>query len=586
MTGPGPDRGELMTAGQIAQALSVRGQTVTNWVRRWPEFPAAVRAGGQTVYALVEVVGCLDRHRIPGKRLQAGEASETTYGQRLRRVLALPSRPIVDHGSTTPARARRERKPRPTHSPAVATPEDSWAEMLKVLKGGNQSAKQDLVVALLWLRFSDSSRWLQSARNGYHDLLSALQECWGETISHLSDPPPLPLDSFSGSWRPDRIREMAKRLDLKLRDSKRTLDAGHLGKSLPATVFDVLMDRLAQDRHDHLGIYLTPADVVQIMVELADPQPGERVVDPCCGYGDLLVTAGSYTGPGSDVSLYGLAQDERAWRVTTMNAAIHALPIQVEPGSETLLNSFPSQGVQGDVILTNPPFATTDWSAEDPADQPGWPYGPPPRHSSTFAWLQVVFAGLTASGRAVVVMPRGASDPTHERERAIMRDMIEDGVIRGVIELPANLFRETSVPVSLWVLGPRRSGPHRGVLLIDGASEVTQQTSAHRVLTASGRDRIVKAWREWSACGGTGEPGFSVVPTIEQIRDQNYALASRRYLEPTSSARRHLVPGVASADLPSLAELHRELARLQTQATELDAALDDYLTRLVRSASQ
>jgi type I restriction enzyme M protein len=39
------------------------------------------------------------------------------------------------------------------------------------------------------------------------------------------------------------------------------------------------------------GQFFTPRNVVQLMVELIDPKPGERIIDPACGSGGFLVVA-------------------------------------------------------------------------------------------------------------------------------------------------------------------------------------------------------------------------------------------------------------------------------------------------------
>jgi type I restriction enzyme M protein len=39
------------------------------------------------------------------------------------------------------------------------------------------------------------------------------------------------------------------------------------------------------------GQFFTPRNVVQMMVALLDPKPGERIIDPACGSGGFLITA-------------------------------------------------------------------------------------------------------------------------------------------------------------------------------------------------------------------------------------------------------------------------------------------------------
>ena len=37
------------------------------------------------------------------------------------------------------------------------------------------------------------------------------------------------------------------------------------------------------------GQFFTPRNVVKMMVEILDPKPGEKIVDPACGSGGFLI---------------------------------------------------------------------------------------------------------------------------------------------------------------------------------------------------------------------------------------------------------------------------------------------------------
>ncbi|HEY6798604.1 MAG TPA: N-6 DNA methylase [Kineosporiaceae bacterium] len=351
--------------------------------------------------------------------------------------------------------------------------------------------------------------------------------------------------------------------------------------------FAVLLDRLAEDRHDHLGWVLTPSSLIETMVRLADPQPGETVVDPCCGYGELLVGAGLYSTRNGDrrgAELRAVVHDERARRLTMMNAQADHLTIDVEVGADHVLRTFPDgspgRWTRADVVLTNPPFTRADWTDEDPARQGAWPYGPPPRHEAAFAWLQIAQAALTSSGRAVVVMPPHSLRPRNPRERRILRNMVEDGVVRCVIDLPGRMFRETSTPVSIWVLGGPQPQTDRGVLLIDARDTTSGEGSTHRVLDAAGKDRILKVWNAWSTGQAADEPGFCAAPSRSEIRDRSYVLTPSSCVRPASTPSG--LPGPARHDPRTLAELHGELVRLHEHARHLDASVDAQLTRIFR----
>ena len=63
------------------------------------------------------------------------------------------------------------------------------------------------------------------------------------------------------------------------------------GRRLAAGAFDEAVRFMVRRDGDALGAYVTPEPVADLMVELANPAPGERVYDPCFGFGELLVGA-------------------------------------------------------------------------------------------------------------------------------------------------------------------------------------------------------------------------------------------------------------------------------------------------------
>ena len=63
------------------------------------------------------------------------------------------------------------------------------------------------------------------------------------------------------------------------------------GRTLAARLFDDVLRTVMARQGNRAGEFVTPNEVATLMLELADPQPGDRVYDPCFGFGELLVGA-------------------------------------------------------------------------------------------------------------------------------------------------------------------------------------------------------------------------------------------------------------------------------------------------------
>ena len=242
-------------------------------------------------------------------------------------------------------------------------------------------------------------------------------------------------------------------------DWLRPLDLGTVaGRGLAAVAFDDAVRFVAHRSGEDTGAY-TPERIVDLMVELASPEPGESVYDPCFGCGGLLAAAARRLGvvsPFGDepaVAIFGIEIKPSAYVVglcrlllagierpgLACDDALH--PDEYEPLDPTLS----SQWEQGfDCILAAPPWG------RDP-DFPDHHYYDHFRFASDHRedlFLEHVMGHLRTGGRAVVAVPEGMlfrAESSHLRKA-----LLSDYRVDAVVVLPAGAFAPfTSIPMSL-----------------------------------------------------------------------------------------------------------------------------------------
>jgi type I restriction-modification system DNA methylase subunit len=92
-------------------------------------------------------------------------------------------------------------------------------------------------------------------------------------------------------------------------------------------------------------------------------------------------------------------------------------PPVVHVGDSLLADALPD--LRADVVVANFPFGIHDWGHDRLAYDPRWAYGLPPRTEPELAWVQHALAHLSPEGTAVVLMPpAAASRPAGRRVRA------------------------------------------------------------------------------------------------------------------------------------------------------------------------
>ncbi|WP_229403578.1 HsdM family class I SAM-dependent methyltransferase [Micromonospora okii] len=109
----------------------------------------------------------------------------------------------------------------------------------------------------------------------------------------------------------------------------------------------------------------------------------------------------------------------RLWFVhlRARQAGHDAEPPVVHVGDSLLADGLPD--LRAEVVVANFPFGIHDWGHDRLAYDPRWTYGLPPRTEPELAWVQHAMAHLSPAGTAVVLMPpAAASRPAGRRIRA------------------------------------------------------------------------------------------------------------------------------------------------------------------------
>ncbi|MGW2655789.1 N-6 DNA methylase [Streptomyces sp. NPDC001478] len=289
----------------------------------------------------------------------------------------------------------------------------------------------------------------------------------------------------------------------------------------PASLFAGCLEQV--QRAAKGGDYYTPADITALLAGLMEPDPGERVYDPVCGSGGLLLRVDEYVrargGRVGDVALYGQDLSRTAVETAAVNLTVHGVDGVVRgPASSLTDDRFPDQTF--DVVVANPPFNQAGWSQGGLGFQSDWRYGVPPDGNANFAWAQHVVRKMsaTSSARGVLLLPTAAASTSKSAELGIRAGLVDADVLSCVVELPAGLLPHLRNPVTLWLFtrskAPRpswgsadRSGH---VLLIDASASAAKVGRGRRILPGEARTRITDTFASWR--GTPGLPLYEDVP--------------------------------------------------------------------------
>jgi len=368
----------------------------------------------------------------------------------------------------------------------------------------------------------------------------------------------------------DKLPETAL---LNLIDAFGSLDLApsRVGNDVLGAAYEYLLKQFADASGKKAGEFFTPRAVVRLLTQILDPQPTDRVYDPACGSGGMLVEAANEVieagGSLRQMRFFAQEVNPTTAAIARMNLYLHDIEDAKVLRGDTLRDPK-FRDARGhlerfDVVIANPPFSLKNWGAETWASDP-WgraSCGVPPAGNGDFAWVQHMVASMRPeTGRLGVVMPHGVLF-RGGAEGTIRQCLITHDQLEAVVGLPGNLFYSTSIPACLLIFRVTKPAERKGhVLFVDGSHRFTKGRNQNQMGTED-VTALVTAYR-------SGE-GSETVPVrlVEhtEIKENGWDLNIGRYLK-TAAAETVDVPTALAA-----------LRDAQTRLREAEAKLDERL---------
>ncbi len=215
-----------------------------------------------------------------------------------------------------------------------------------------------------------------------------------------------------------------------------------------------------------LGIYLTPDDVVRMIVEVVDAPMGARVYDPACGTGTFLIeTIKKWNhAPNTYSVVWGTDVNPRMLLLAELNLG-HTRGLTFHRKTADALKpssaneAWPTEG-QFDVILTNPPFGVLlDTSSHDLR-----PYKTCEksngriisRQQSEVVFIERSLRLLRPGGALGIVLPRSVVTNEILADARLAIDSL--GYVWAAVVLPPETFRAMGTQTTTVVLFFKRFG--------------------------------------------------------------------------------------------------------------------------------
>lgn len=208
------------------------------------------------------------------------------------------------------------------------------------------------------------------------------------------------------------------------------------------------------------GQFFTPRNIVKMCVDMLDPKPGERIIDPACGSGGFLVEVLSHLKEREYFcNVYGIDKEVDLVKICKAYMAIVGDGHANIFCADSLYSETWSKKMKGeiedksfDVVLTNPPFGAKIF-IEDKNILKNFKLGHEWIKDHSNSWRitnsaskqvpQILFIErclqlLRPGGRMAIVLPDGVfGNPS---DRYIWQFILENAKILAIVSLPPETF--------------------------------------------------------------------------------------------------------------------------------------------------
>ncbi len=235
--------------------------------------------------------------------------------------------------------------------------------------------------------------------------------------------------------------------------------------------------------------FATPAVLAEFILDVLNPPAQSSIFDPSCGSGAFLLAAGRRRGPLAQ-RVEGSERNNQWKRIAQLNLLFHNQQTAIHGWDDI---EIADMNRKFDYVITNPPF-----SNERIDMQMAYEYNKSLAVSTNNryrAFIQIILKMLRGGGKGAIVVPDSFLLGISHETVLIHRWLLENFLLEGIINLPANVFYpRSSVNASIIILtriSERELLQNQTVAMLNG-----RRASRNKRLEPSDFTEIMSLWRD------------------------------------------------------------------------------------------
>lgn len=288
------------------------------------------------------------------------------------------------------------------------------------------------------------------------------------------------------------------------------------------------------------GQFRTARHIIQMMVQIVNPKPGEYILDPACGTAGFLIEAYKYIlrchTSKADMkaghisgdllkpdqheflkahALTGYDNDADMIKISVMNLYLHGL----EQANMRLFDPLCTENDHDrkyDVVLANPPFAG-NINEEAILEELNLP-----TTATELLFVKYMLDHLAPSGRIGVIVPEGVLFGSTRAHKKLRKLLLDENDIRGIVSVPAGVFKPYS-GVKTSILFVKKGGKTEKVWFYELTADGFSLDDKRQPTKKNDLPDLLAKWKN------KPESERSWYATREQIKENDDNLTAARY---------------------------------------------------------
>lgn len=372
-----------------------------------------------------------------------------------------------------------------------------------------------------------------------------------------------------------------------MRDARYTIpNAALLGKvvdmldQIPLTnrdtngdLYEYLLSKIASAGVN--GQFRTPRHIINLMVDMMAPKPGDEICDPACGTAGFLMAASEYVREHYPDALvdteqsshfhrsmfHGYDFDSTMLRIGSMNMLMHGVNAPDIRYRDSLSEGAADEAEAYSLILANPPFAgSLDYEATSKELQQVVK-----TKKTELLFLALFIKLLRAGGRAAVIVPDGVLFGSSKAHKELRRTLVEDHKLDAIVKLPSGVFKPyAGVSTAILFFTKTGGGGTDNVWFYDVSADGFSLDDKRNPIDANDLPDVLARWQNRAGEQDRARTDQSFLVPKADIVAEGYDLSINRYKEVVYEEEEHRSTEEILADVDRLgAEIADSVARLR-----------------------